>query len=402
MRAYERLLKYAAINTQSDENSGSVPSTECQRELAELLADEMRRMGMERVRVDEHAYTCGFISPTPGREQEPVIGLIAHLDTAPDFSGEKVRPRLIVDYDGGDVSLGESGRILKTADFPALKAMEGQALIVTDGTSLLGADDKAGIAEILTACEIILTDRLPHGGIAVCFVPDEEIGHGAELLDIESFGAKFAYTVDGDAVNEINCETFNAASAVFDIKGVNVHPGSAKGIMVNASLLAMEINALLPEEEIPAETEGYEGFYHLTEMSGSVEHAVLKYIVRDHDGEKFRQRCDKLREIEKAVNRRYAGEYVSLSLHPQYRNMKEVISENPEIVERAEKAIRKAGLTPKLVPVRGGTDGAQLSFRGLPCPNLGTGGEGFHGPYEHITAEAMDNAVDIILNIVSC
>ena len=400
MRAYERLLRYAAVDSQSDEEGVSTPSTEKQFDMTNLLRREMEEMGLKRVYTDEHAYAYGFLPATPGREKDPVIGLIAHIDTAPDFSGTGVKPQLHPNYDGGDVPLGESGRVLNPKQFPDLLSCVGQTLITTDGTTLLGADDKAGVAEILTLCEELVRSGKPHGGVAVCFPPDEEIGHGAALLDLERFGADFAYTVDGDAVNEINYETFNAAGARFEIRGVNVHPGSAKGIMVNAALLAMELNAMLPAGETPADTEGYEGYYHLTDMKGDVSFAELKYILRDHDAERFARREETLRRMESAMNARYGAGTVTLTLTEQYRNMAEILKDHPEVVRRAERAIEKAGLTPVTTPIRGGTDGAQLSFRGLPCPNLGTGGAGFHGPYEHISAQNMDKAVEILLNIV--
>ena len=401
MRAYKRLLRYAAIDTQSDDNAGKTPSTEKQNAFSWLLHFEMQDLGMKRVHTDSCAYTYGFLPASPGWEEEPVIGLIAHIDTAPDFSGTGVRPQLHFDYDGGDIALGSSGRVLSTRDFPDLKNSIGKTIITTDGMTLLGADDKAGVAEIMTVCETLLHSDRPHCAVAVCFTPDEEIGHGARLLDFERFGAAFAYTVDGDEVNEINFETFNAASAIFRIKGVSVHPGSAKNVMVNASLLAMRINAVLPPDEIPACTEGYEGFYHLTDMRGDVSEAELKYIVRDHDGKRFKARCDRLREIERELNLQYGEGTVTLTLNEQYRNMAEILADHMQVVERAENAIRKAGLTPVTRPVRGGTDGAQLSFRGLPCPNLGTGGAAFHGPCEHIAVEDMDKMVEILIDIVS-
>lgn len=401
MRAYERLLNYVKIDTQSAEDASCVPSTSGQHTLAAMLKSEMQQLGMERVSADEHAYVYGFIPASAGYEAEPTIGFIAHIDTATDFSGSNVNPRIIDNYDGGDITLGTSGRVIEVAKFPELSAMAGETLIVTDGMSLLGADDKAGVAEIMTLCEKLINDNIPHCAVAVCFSPDEEIGHGAELLDLALFGADFAYTIDGDAVNEINFETFNAASACFNVSGVNVHPGSARGIMVNASLLAMELNSMLPQHDIPAETEGYEGFFHLLEMSGSVESAELKYIVRDHDAEKFALRCDILRDIERRMNEKYGSGTVTLTLRNQYRNMAEILKDKMSVVDRAERAMRRAGVTPVRVPIRGGTDGAQLTFRGLPCPNIGTGGHAFHGPYEHISVEAMDKVVDIITNIVT-
>lgn len=400
MRAYERLLQYVRINTQSDENAQGTPSTACQQELAKLLEAEMRDLGMQRVWRDESCYVYGFLPASPGFEQSPTVGLIAHMDTAPDFSGQGVSPRIIRDYDGGEIELGH-GRVLSRSQFPDLKGRLGQSLIVTDGGTLLGADDKAGIAEILTACERLLTGKMPHCAVAVCFCPDEEIGHGAALLDLERFGADFAYTIDGDAVNELNYETFNASSALWEIKGVNVHPGSAKDIMVNACLVAMEINALLPPEEIPGRTEGYQGFFHLTDMSGSCEKAELKYIIRDHDEQRYQARQELMRRIEREINSRYGQGTARLTITEQYKNMAYVLQDKMDIVRRAERAMNRAGLEADIRPVRGGTDGSQLSYRGLPCPNLGTGGYGFHGPYEHISIQAMDKAVEIITNLVT-
>ena len=400
MRAYQRLLRYASIDTQSSASAGTTPSTEKQYAFAFLLRNEMQDLGLKRVYSDPRAYTYGFLPPSPGMESQPMIGLIAHIDTAPDFSGAGVQPRLHPDYDGEDLPLGESGRVLSVRDFPDLRERIGKTLITTDGTTLLGADDKAGVAEIMTACEALLKGDRPHCAVAVCFTPDEEIGHGAELLELIRFGASFAYTVDGGDVEEINFETFNAARAVFQIRGVSVHPGSAKGVMVNASLVAMRINELLPAAETPSQTEGYEGFYHLTDMRGDVSGAELQYIIRDHDAGRFEARCEKCREIERIMNERYGEGTVTLTLTEQYRNMAEILHGHMEIVERAEKAMRTAGLEPKRVPVRGGTDGSRLSFRGLPCPNLGTGGAAFHGPYEHIAVEDMDKAVEVLLNIL--
>ena len=402
MKAYERLLEYVRYDTQSAEDAGSVPSTAKQLELCRGLKAEMEELGMERVYMSDSGYVYGFIPASAGYENEPVMGLIAHVDTAPDFSGRDVRALIHQGYNGSDIKLGFSGLVLSASDFPDLKSCLGHTLITTDGTTLLGADDKAGIAEILTACERIIKKGLPHCGISVCFTPDEEIGHGAELLDMERMMADFAFTLDGDAVNELNYETFNAASAKLSIKGVNVHPGSAKNIMVNASLVAMEINSMLPEEEIPAGTEGYEGFFHLTDMSGNVEKAELRYIIRDHDANKLMRRCQLLSGAAELMNYKYGEDTVRIELQSQYRNMAEVLKERMEIVDRAVAAIKKAGMEPVIRPIRGGTDGSQLSFRGLPCPNLGTGGFGFHGPYEHITAENMEKAVEVILNLAAC
>ena len=400
MRAYERLLKYAAVHTASAEDVDATPTTARQFDLAHLLADELRALGMAEVYEDEHAYVYAALPASAGMEGERAIGLIAHIDTVPDFSGENVRPQVIENYNGGEVALGTSGRVLSPEKFAELPTLKGQTLITTDGTTVLGADDKAGVAEIMTACERIIAQVIPHGRIAVCFTPDEEVGHGAELLDFDRLGADFAYTVDGGALEEVNFETFNAAAAHWDVTGFNIHPGDAKNTMINASLVACEINAMLPAGDTPAHTEGYEGFYHLMSMTGTVERAELDYIVRDHSDASFAARETTLRHIEKLINEKYGAGTAKLTLTEQYRNMAECMSDHMDIVERAERAIAAAGLKPVRVPVRGGTDGAQLSLRGLPCPNLGTGGYSFHGPYEHITAEAMDTAVAISLGIV--
>ena len=401
MRAYERLLKYAAVDTQSNEDAQGTPSTPGQLTLCRILAEEMRSIGLEEVYEDGRGYVYGKLPASAGMEKAPAIGFIAHVDTAPDFSGAGVKPVLHVNYDGGDLPLGDSGLVLSPEKFPDLKDSVGQTLITTDGTTLLGADDKAGVAEIMTACERIISEKLPHCALSVAFTPDEEIGSGAQLLDLARFGADFAYTVDGDEVGEINYETFNAAGAGWEITGVSVHPGSARGIMVNAALVAAEINSMLPAGEIPAETDGYEGFYHLTELNATVERAEMKYIVRDHDAKKFAARLDKLRAVEKHINEKYGEGTAKLTLTEQYRNMEEILSKRMDIVERAKRAVEKLGIAPVIRPIRGGTDGAQLSFLGLPCPNLGTGGSAFHGPFEHITAEHMDQGVEVLLNIVS-
>ena len=400
MRAYERFIQYVQVHTASAEDLSKTPTTQRQFDLSRLLAKEMETMGMEGVYLDEHAYTYGFLSATPGFEDKPCIGLIAHLDTIPDFSGENVKPTLVPNYDGGVVPLGESGRTLDPKQFPHLKKLVGHTLITTDGTTVLGADDKAGIAEIMTACERVIAERIPHGRIAVCFTPDEEVGHGARLLDLERFGADFAYTVDGGELDEINYETFNAAAAKWEFTGFNIHPGSAKNKMINASLVAMEVNAMLPSGDTPAHTEGYEGFFHLTDMEGDVSAARIKYIVRDHDAARFAARKDTMRHIEALINEKYGAGTAKLTLTDQYRNMAEIVLQHPEITRLAEQAIRRLGLEPKASPIRGGTDGAQLSFRGLPCPNLGTGGYAFHGPFEHATAEGIEGAAQIVLNII--
>lgn len=400
MRAYERLLNYVKIWTTSDEESEKVPSTDRQLDLAGVLVEEMKEMGIEDAHADEKGYVYGFIPATGGMENKPAIGFIAHMDTAPDFNGKGVNPQIIENYDGKDVSLGSSGRVLSVSDFPHLKELKGRTLITTDGTTLLGADDKAGIADIMTAMDEIIKENKPHGRLCIGFTPDEEIGRGADCFDVEKFGADFAYTVDGSKEGEIEYENFNASEAVFKVHGVNVHPGEAKNIMVNASLLAMEINGQLPQDETPRHTEGYEGFYHLTDMTGNVEYAELNYIVRDHDSRLFKDKEEKLRSIEKQMNDKYGAGTVELTIRESYRNMREKIESCMYIVENAKEAIKMEGIEPKISPIRGGTDGARLSFMGLPCPNLGTGGYAFHGPFEHITAEGMDIAVNIIKNIV--
>ncbi len=400
MSTLERFLRYVKIHTASAEDVTETPTTARQFDLSRLIEREMRELGLAEVYVDEHAYVYGALPATPGCEEKPAVGFIAHLDTVPDFPGENVRPQVIENYDGGDVVLGESGRVLSAESFPHLPSLRGQTLITTDGTTVLGADDKAGVTAVMSACETILREKRPHGRVCVCFTPDEEVGHGAALLDLERFGADFAYTVDGGELDEINYETFNAASARWEIEGFNIHPGSAKNKMINASLVAMEINAMLPAGDVPARTEGYEGFFHLTDMSGGVDRASLHYIIRDHDAARFAARKDTMRHIEALINEKYGPGTAKLTLADQYRNMAEIVTQYPQIIRLAETAIRRLGLEPKAAPIRGGTDGAQLSFRGLPCPNLGTGGYAFHGPYEHATAEGIEGAAQIVLNII--
>lgn len=400
MRAYERFLNYVKIHTTSDENSNTTPSTRRQFDLAEILAEEMKKLGVKDVRVDENCYVYGAIPATPGYEDKPAIGLIAHLDTAPDFCGEHVNPQIYRNYNGEDVTLGDSGKVLSVKTFPHLKELKGRTLITTDGTTLLGADDKAGIAEIMTVAEELLKGTMPHGKIYIAFTPDEEVGSGADKLDIPAFGAQYAYTADGGCENEIVYENFNASEAVFKIRGFNIHPGEARNKMINAALVGMEINSMLPNLETPAHTELYEGFFHLCEMEGTVENATLQYIIRDHSAASFEARENTLRHIEKIMNEKYGQGTVKLEIHEQYRNMIEKVAPCMQLVDYAKDAIRELGMEPNTDPIRGGTDGAQLSFRGLPCPNLGTGGYAFHGPYEHITAEGMDTAVHVMLGIL--
>ena len=400
MRVEERLLKYVSYWTTSDEECRQIPSSERQFELGKVLEQELRDLGLEKVTLTDHCYVYGLLPATQGYADKPAVGFISHMDTAPDFSGKDVKPQIIPDYDGNDVLLKGSGAYLKVSDFPTLKTLKGRTLITTDGTTLLGADDKAGVAEIMTAVEQIITEKIPHGDIWIGFTPDEEVGSGADLFDLDYFKAKFAYTVDGDYEGEVAYENFNAASASFEITGVNVHPGEAKDIMINAALVGCEIASLLPENETPAHTEGREGFYHLTDFSGDIAHAKVNYIVRDHDKATFEKRLDTLRGIEKKMNEKYHADTVKLNIQHSYSNMLEVIEKNEYVVAIAKKAIKNVGLEPVSRPVRGGTDGARLSFMGLPCPNLGTGGYGFHGPFEHISVEGMDTAVSVIKEIV--
>ena len=400
MRVEERLLKYVSYWTTSDEECRQIPSSERQFELGKVLEQELRDLGLEKVTLTDHCYVYGLLPATKGYADKPAVGFISHMDTAPDFSGKDVKPQIIPDYDGNDVLLKGSGTYLKVSDFPTLKTLKGRALITTDGTTLLGADDKAGVAEIMTAVEQIITEKIPHGDIWIGFTPDEEVGSGADLFDLDYFKAKFAYTVDGDYEGEVAYENFNAASASFEITGVNVHPGEAKDIMINAALVGCEIASLLPENETPAHTEGREGFYHLADFSGDIAHAKVNYIVRDHDKATFEKRLDTLRGIEKKMNEKYHADTVKLNIQHSYSNMLEVIEKNEYVVAIAKRAIKNVGLEPVSRPVRGGTDGARLSFMGLPCPNLGTGGYGFHGPFEHISVEGMDTAVSVIKEIV--
>ena len=400
MRAYERLLRYVTVPTKSDDASESTPSTPEQWDLARLLVEELQSLGVTNAEVDDLCYVYASIPATKGMENAPAIGFIAHMDTAPDFAGDPVRPQVIEAYDGGDVTLGDSGRILRVSDFPQLADMKGRTLITTDGHTLLGADDKAGVAEIMTFVEEILTSERPHGKICIAFTPDEEVGRGADAFDVARFGADFGYTLDGDTEGEIQFENFNAAGATVIVHGVNVHPGSAKDMMKNAALIGCEFQNLLPKEEIPACTEGYEGFYHLTDMTGNVETCTLSYIIRDHDAARFDERVAMMQRVAAEINQKYGDGTLELTVREQYRNMAEMVKPCYHLIENAIAAAKQVGLTPIVTPIRGGTDGARLSFMGLPCPNLGTGGHGFHGPYEHISAEGMDAAVAMMHAIV--
>lgn len=396
MRAYERLLKYVSVYTTSDPDSATVPSSMRQYDLAHQLVEELKALGLENVHVDENCVVYGWLSATAGCEKQPALGFIAHMDTAPDCAGENVKPQIIKNYDGGDVLLAGSGEKLSPAAFPTLKKLAGMTLITTDGTTLLGADDKAGIAEIMTALESIISEKKPHGKLCIAFTPDEEVGAGVDHFDVEKFGAVYAYTVDGGEEGEIAYETFNACSAEVAVEGLSVHPGSAKDTMINAALVAMEFNALLPAADIPRLTEGYEGFFHLCDMSGDVEHAKLHYIVRDHDRATFETRKKTLEHAAKTINEKYDREVIRLTIKDSYYNMAEKIAPHMELIENAKRACEKAGMKPFIEAVRGGTDGCRLSFMGLPTPNLCTGGFAFHGPYEHIAVESMDRCAKMV------
>lgn len=406
MQVDERFLNYISYWTTSDEENENadgttrIPSTDRQFELGKVLERELKDLGLCKVTLTDHCYVYGLLPATIGYEDKKAVGFISHMDTAPDYNGKDIKPQRITDYDGNDIKLNGTGQFLKISDFPTLKDLKGRTLLTTDGTSLLGADDKAGIAEIMTALEQIIEKKLPHGDIWIGFTPDEEVGCGANLFDLDYFRADFAYTVDGDYEGEVAYENFNAASAHFTIKGVNVHPGEAKDIMVNAALVACEIQSLLPVDETPSHTTDREGFYHLTDIHGDVASAVLSYIVRDHDLSKFEMRLNTLRTLAEKMNQKYGQDTVSLTITESYRNMLEIMEQNQYVVDIAKKAIQNAGLEPISRPVRGGTDGARLSFMGLPCPNLGTGGYGFHGPFEHISVEGMKTTVNVIQEIV--
>ncbi len=401
MRAYERFLKYVTIYTTSDEESASHPTTARQFELAHLLVEQLKELGVADAAVDEKCYVYGTLPATPGYEEKPALGFVSHMDTAPAAPGENVKPQVFENYDGGDVLFAGTGEYMTVEKFPELANWKGQTLITADGTTLLGADDKAGIAEIMTAVERIQKENIPHGKLCIGFTPDEEVGQGADFFDVDRFSAKFAYTVDGGDVGELEYQNFNAADAVVTVHGFSVHPGSAKDLMKNAQTIAMEFAAALPAEEVPEHTEGFEGFFHLYQMSGDVTTAKLHYIIRDHDGEKFAARKALMEEITARLNAEHGAGTVVLELKDSYYNMEEKVKPHFHLIENAEKAIREAGLEARIVPIRGGTDGARLSFMGLPCPNLGTGGFNFHGPCEYITAEKMDQSVQIILNIIS-
>lgn len=400
----ERFLQYVQMDTQSDENSSSTPTTAKQHELAKLLVEQLEKMGASEITYDkEHCYIYASLPASPGREKEPVLGFISHMDTSPAVTGAGVKPRMIENYDGKDILLNDMEKIvMKVADFPDITLYQGQRLIVTDGTTLLGVDDKAGVAEIMTMAEYLLSHpEISHGKIRIGFTPDEEVGAGADHFNVELFGAEAAYTVDGGRLGELEYENFNAAGAKVTFQGRSVHPGDAKNKMKNALLIAMEFQQLLPAAENPMYTEGYEGFYHLDQLTGSVEKAVAEYIIRDHDREKFEGKKEHFLRAGEFLNQRYGEETVCIEMKDSYYNMKEIIDGHMYLVENAVAAMKELGIEPITVPIRGGTDGARLSFMGLPCPNLCTGGHNFHGRFEYVCVDSMEKIVELLVKLAS-
>ncbi|WP_294362818.1 peptidase T [uncultured Clostridium sp.] len=395
----ERFLEYVKLNTKSDETTRVTPSTKGQLVLAEILCNELKELGLKDARISEYGYVYATLDKNCNKDL-PAIGFIAHMDTAPDYSGENVNPKIVENYDGGDIKLNDSV-VLSPKFSPELKQYIGQRLITTDGNTLLGADDKAGIAEIMTAVEYLINHpEIEHGDIKIGFTPDEEIGEGADHFDVEGFGADFAYTMDGGRIGELEFENFNAAGVKVKITGVNVHPGYAKNKMLNSIMVANEFINSLPLDEVPEKTERYEGFYHLTDINATVENSTLNYIIRDFFTETFEARKNKMKEIEKELNNKYGEGTVVVEIKDQYRNMKEKIEPVMHIIENANEAMIEANITPNIRPIRGGTDGARLSFMGLPTPNIFAGGENFHGKYEYVPVESMEKAVEVIINIV--
>ncbi|MGI6040549.1 MAG: peptidase T [Clostridiales bacterium] len=402
MTVTERFMRYVTFPTQSDESSNSVPSTAGQKVLGEQLVNELKVLGVDAY-MDDKGYVYGTLPATSGYEDEPVIGLIAHMDTSDAASGDNIKARIVENYDGGDIVLNNDPHIVMSpVEYPYLKDCKGMDIIVTDGTTLLGADNKAGIAEIITVLQTLIENsEIPHGVIKVGFTPDEEIGRGADHFDVAGFGADFAFTVDGGPIGEIEYENFNAASAQVVINGVSIHPGTAKNRMKNACLIAGEWMSMMPPAETPGHTEGYEGFYHLVQMEGREEKAILRYIIRDHDMQKFNQRKDFMNRIADYLNSKYGIGTVELTIEDSYYNMREKIEPVMHIIDRAVSAMKKEGIEPMIVPIRGGTDGARLSYEGLPCPNLSTGGYNFHSRFEFIPIQSMEKMVDVLVELVS-
>ena len=401
MKAIDRLMKYITVRTPSCEaNNDHTPSTECQFDLAKILVEELKALGVDNAHVDDKCFVYGKIPATKGYEDKKTVGFIAHMDTVEQFCDHEIKPQLTENYDGSDFPLGTSGRVLTVKDFPHLASLKGRTLLTSDGTTILGVDDKAGIAEIMEMVERVLTENIPHGPICVAFTPDEEVGTGSHSFDVEKFGADVAYTLDGDTEGEIQYQNFNACTATFDITGFSVHPGSAKDVMINASRLACEIDNALPAFETPRDTEGYEGFFHLLGINGDESKTQSVYIVRDHDAASYENRKETLRHIEKLMNEKWGAGTVKLTISESYRNMEEIIDDCMFTIEYAKEAAKRVGLSAGVTPIRGGTDGSQLSFRGLPCPNLGTGGHSFHGPYEHATVEGIELAAEMVVELV--
>jgi len=398
----KRFLRYVKYDTRSDERSQTYPSTPGQLIFARALADELKTIGLSDAEVDQNGYVTATLPPNTSADI-PVIGFIAHMDTSPEMDGHDVKPRIVEHYDGSDIMLNRSlGIVLSPDEFPHLKKYIGQNLIVTDGTTLLGADDKAGVAEIMTAVEFLLQHpEIEHGAIRICFTPDEEVGHGVDKFDVKRFGARFAYTVDGGEIGELSYECFNAAAARINVKGKSIHTGDAKGKMKNAVLIGMELNSMLPPDEIPANTEGYDGFYHIDEFNGNVDHAEMYYLIRDFDKTNFNARKALVTNIVDSLNAKYGDKTVNMDLYDQYYNMKEIIEQHMYTVDIARSAMEAAGVQPLMLPIRGGTDGARLSYMGMPTPNIFTGGHNFHGRYEYIPIESMQKAVDVIINIAA-
>jgi len=401
MNVMERFLKYVAVDTESVEDAACFPSSEKQKNLAKMLVEELKQIGAEHPRMDEFGYVYATI-PATSDKKVPVLGFLAHMDTSPAMSGKDIKARVIKNYDGGTIVLNEKEHIFMSAEqFPSLGHNVGKDLIVTDGTTLLGADDKAGIAEIMTMAEVLLSDKsIPHGTIQIAFTPDEEVGAGVDHFDVQGFGAEFAYTVDGGALGEIEYENFNAASGRLKIHGQSIHPGSAKGKMVNALLVGMEFQQMLPVFENPAYTEGYEGFFHLDRMNGGVEEAELFYIIRDHDKQKFEEKKARFEKTAAFLNEKYGAGTVDCVVQDSYYNMKEKVEPYMFLIDNATKAMEDLGITPIITPIRGGTDGARLSFMGLPCPNLCTGGENYHGKYEYVPVQDMEQIVEFLLQLI--
>lgn len=393
-----RFLKYVKTYTESEAFLDKFPSTDRQWDLANYLVEELKQIGLEDVSIDENGYVFGYVPSTVDHEV-PTIGFVSHMDTSPDFSGENVQPQIWENYDGGDIKLNES-MILSPNEFPELSQYKGQTIITTDGTTLLGADDKAGVAEIVTAAEYLIAHpEIKHGRIAIGFTPDEEVGRGADFFNVEKFGAEWGYTMDGSEIGELEYENFNAASGIVTIKGKSVHPGYAKDKMINASNIAMEFAAQLPNDEVPELTDGREGFFHLAKITGNISEAKMVYIIRDHDMEQYEARKALFLQIAADIQERFDHEVITAEVSDQYFNMIEKVKEKFQSVEIAEQALKDCGVTPNIKPIRGGTDGARLSFMGLPCPNIFAGGHNFHGPYEYVPVESMEKATEIIVRI---